>query len=866
MKKYFIIVSMLLSFLGGSATAQTIEESNALYKEFVRLANQGGDKAGMYDALYRCYTANYAVLKTSAKTSSAYAQALNNMRNIIPYLPNAAAYSSSQRRQANAILFAKAYVDVASMPDFSGGGYSTSPSFAQLSYFAAANLVNARRYQEAIPYLKAYIHSGEDKYRKTVFVNLIKACAQSKDYTGGIVVLDEAIANYPSDYNILSSAVNFCIDNQDNVNLQRYVAKALTVRPNDETLLNIQGKLFEDGRDYEKALDVYTTLQKTHPRALDVIKHLAINNYNIGVLNFNKSLAENDKGEAKKQKKLYMEYFGQAVTQLKDVVMSEPTSLKYTQALAVAYNCLGNKGQLEAVNNKLASLGGGKVGADYIPSLISFAQNADAPALAQTPSASSSAGGGSYLQSTPQTSVASAAYAPSAADEKEIPSYSSFARNFIESTINKWQQKDAYETVSEYQARVTEQNREAKIKEVQRQAEQEYIRTYQGLADLKELELKPYDAENGVFLITSKSLGQLIVPVPRTNNEARIFESSWVGMQFKNPKYFIENDHLALANLTFVTPTGKQYQYDNAAALHYTETHVDVQFAAIDKNMLALNESKGSKQKVSTQNITVGNSDVDMNIPEVKANNSKTFAVIISNEHYMNVAGVPMALNDGSTFAKYCEKTLGMPHDNVRYYGDASYGTMLRAVRDIKEIAEAFKGDLNIVFYYAGHGIPNESTKDAFLLPVDADGTQTEGCYSLNRLYEELGSTQAKSIVVFLDACFSGAQRDGGMLASARGVALKVKKEDPRGNMVVFSAASGDETAFPYKKKEHGLFTYYLLKKLQDTKGNVSLGELSEYLTDHVKRQSVVINRKVQTPSTIPSASMASAWRDIKLK
>lgn len=53
MKKYFIIVSMLLSFLGGSATAQTIEESNALYKEFVRLANQGGDKAGMYDALYR---------------------------------------------------------------------------------------------------------------------------------------------------------------------------------------------------------------------------------------------------------------------------------------------------------------------------------------------------------------------------------------------------------------------------------------------------------------------------------------------------------------------------------------------------------------------------------------------------------------------------------------------------------------------------------------------------------------------------------------------------------------------------------------------------------------------------------------------
>ncbi len=862
MKKGFIIVSLFLLSMGGVTSAQTIEESNALYKEFVQLANQNTDKARLYDVLYHCYTSHLAVLKTAAKTCTVYGQARSNMKDIIPYLPNGAAYSSSQGRQANAILFAKAYVDAATMPDFADGGYTATQSFAQLSYFAAANLVNGRRYQEAIPYLRAYIHSGEEKYRKTVFVNLIKACSQSKDYANGIQVLDEAIANYPTDYNILSSAVNLCIDSGDNVNLQRYVGKALAIRPNDETLLNIQGKLYEDNRDYENALGIYTALLKSHPRALDVAKHLSICNYNIGVLNFNKSLSESDKGEAKKQKKLYMEYFANAVGHLKNVVLSEPTSLKYTQALAVAYNCLGDKAQLETVNNKLASLGGGKVGADYIPSLISFAQNNDAPALAQNKSFPTN--GQSSSTTTPASAISSSV--SSAVDGMEIPAYSAFAKQYIESRINEWQKKDSYETVSEYKTRVTEKNREAKIKEVQRQAEQEYINTYQNMADLRQLELKPYDAENGVFLITSKNLGQLIVPVPRSNNEARVFESNWVGMQFKNPKYFIENDHLALANLTFVTPTGKQYQYDNAAALNYTETHVDVQFAALDNRLFASNESKTSKQRVSKQNVTVGSSDVDMNIPEVKANNNKTFAVIISNENYMNVAGVPMALNDGSTFAKYCEKTLGMPHENVRYYGDASYGTMLRAVRDIKDIANAYQGDLNIVFYYAGHGIPNEATKDAFLLPIDADGTQTEGCYSLNKLYDELGSTNAKSIVVFLDACFSGAQREGGMLASARGVALKAKKEDPRGNMVVFSAASGDETAFPYNKKEHGLFTYYLLKKLQETKGDVSLGDLSEYVIDNVKRQSVVINRKVQTPTATPSTAMMQGWRSMKLK
>lgn len=862
MKRIFIIVSVFLILTGGKVSAQSVAEANALYKEFVQMANQGTDKGSMYDALYRCYTSTSALLKSSAKTSSAYAQARNNMKDIIPYLPNAAAYSSSVGRQANAVLFAKAYVDMASSADFADAAYTSSASFAQLSYFAAAHLVNSRKYDEAIPYLRAYIQSGEEKYRKTVFINLIKACGQAKETTVGIQTLDEAIANYPNDYNILSSAVNFCIDNNDKMNLQRYVDKALAVRPGDETLLNIQGKLCEDNRDYEKALAIYSALQRTHPRALDVMKHLSINNYNIAVLNYNKSLSEQDKGDLKKLKKTYTEYFQSAVTHLKNVVVSDPTSLKYTQALAIAYNCLGDKAQLDAVNQKLASMGGGRISADYIPSLISYSQNGVEPDVAQAAPAAAASSSWSQPASVPSSSSTSA----SVSGAVEIPAYSVFAKEYIESRINQWQQKDPYETLSEYQARVTEQTRADKIKEVQRQAEQEYIKTYQGMVNLQQLELRPYDAENGVFLITSASLGQLVVPVPRSNNEARLFESNWNGMQFRNPKYFIDNDHLALANLTFITPTGKQYQYDNAAALNYTETNVDVHFAAIDNNLFAANESKHSKQKVSKQKVSVGSSDVDTNIPESKANNTKTFAVVISNENYLNVAGVPMALNDGSTFAKYCEKTLGMPHDNVRYYGDASYGTMLRAVRDIKDIAAAYNGDLNIVFYYAGHGIPNETTKDAFLLPVDADGTQTEGCYSLNRLYAELGSTNAKSIVVFLDACFSGSKREEGMLASARGVALKAKKEDPRGNMVVLSAASGDETAFPYKQKGHGLFTYYLLKKLQETKGDVSLGDLSEYVSAQVKRQSVVTNRKVQTPTATPSESMMQGWRSLKLK
>jgi uncharacterized caspase-like protein len=120
--------------------------------------------------------------------------------------------------------------------------------------------------------------------------------------------------------------------------------------------------------------------------------------------------------------------------------------------------------------------------------------------------------------------------------------------------------------------------------------------------------------------------------------------------------------------------------------------------------------------------------------------------------------------------------------------------------------------------------------------------------------------------MIFLDACFSGSKRDGQMMASARGVAIKVKPMAPEGNMVIFTAAQGDETAYPYKEQQHGLFTYYLLKKLQDSKGNITLGELSDYLTREVKRESFVENNKMQTPTVNVSTTLANSWRSMKLR
>ena len=167
--------------------------------------------------------------------------------------------------------------------------------------------------------------------------------------------------------------------------------------------------------------------------------------------------------------------------------------------------------------------------------------------------------------------------------------------------------------------------------------------------------------------------------------------------------------------------------------------------------------------------------------------------------------------------------------------------------------------------YYAGHAFPDEESKNAYLMPVDGDSKNSRTGYGLERLYKELGSVQTRQVVCFIDACFSGATRDDKLILTGRGVAITVKDDIPQGNMVVMTSATGAETAHQYEEMHHGMFTYYLLQKLQETNGDVTLGELSSFVTKMVKRKSVIINQKMQTPTVIPSPKLQATWQTLKL-
>ena len=270
------------------------------------------------------------------------------------------------------------------------------------------------------------------------------------------------------------------------------------------------------------------------------------------------------------------------------------------------------------------------------------------------------------------------------------------------------------------------------------------------------------------------------------------------------------------------------------------------------------------QQPVAQPQPKAGIDIVDTGIPVISRVNKNTFAIIIANEDYQTETKVEYAKNDGEVFKNYCHKTLGLPEKNVHFVANATLNNIIGELDWLQQVCDAFGGDASVIFYYAGHGLPDEDSGSAYLMPTDGNSRLLRTCFSINELYETLGKLPAKKVTVLMDACFSGAKRNGGMLASARGVAIRTKASDPKGSMIVLSAAQGNETAYKYEDAKHGLFTYFLLKKLKESKGNVTMGELSRYIQDQVKRYSIVENGKSQTPTVQTSNNLRGAWESLK--
>jgi dipeptidyl aminopeptidase/acylaminoacyl peptidase len=312
-----------------------------------------------------------------------------------------------------------------------------------------------------------------------------------------------------------------------------------------------------------------------------------------------------------------------------------------------------------------------------------------------------------------------------------------------------------------------------------------------------------------------------------------------------------------------VSPDSNLWHFSRPIALHEGENRL---------KLMVTNEGGVSESEVLVINYNPQKTQLDVVIPPAKPNPYR-FALIIGNEDYSSYqvgleseSDVDFAKNDAQEFHKLAIKYLGVPEDQAILKLNCRYIEMKREIKKMKGIIELTNGKAEVFFYYAGHGFPDDKTKEPYLIPVDGNGMDLEfSAIRLKDIYNDLTAFPSARVTVFLDACFSGGGRNKGIL-EARGVKVKPKEANVKEKMVVFSAASENQTSLPYKEKEHGMFTYFLNKKISETGGIVTYKELSEYVSEQVGIKSYLINSKKQIPETNASPEINGLWQAWRLR
>jgi uncharacterized caspase-like protein len=178
-------------------------------------------------------------------------------------------------------------------------------------------------------------------------------------------------------------------------------------------------------------------------------------------------------------------------------------------------------------------------------------------------------------------------------------------------------------------------------------------------------------------------------------------------------------------------------------------------------------------------------------------------------------------------------------------------------------LARAAGKDDTVIVYFAGHGAPEVDRRGIesdglakYLIPSDAD---PEDLFStalpMDDLHAIFGRIEAERVVMFLDACYSGAA--GGRTFAARSTRAGAVDElflerltRSRGRVIV-TAARPNEVSVELPELGHGIFTYYLTEGLRgagdlNRDGIVGLQELYEYVEQQVVRKSRAVGGKQQ--------------------
>jgi len=243
-------------------------------------------------------------------------------------------------------------------------------------------------------------------------------------------------------------------------------------------------------------------------------------------------------------------------------------------------------------------------------------------------------------------------------------------------------------------------------------------------------------------------------------------------------------------------------------------------------------------------------------------------AIIIGIENYRRVAKADFANADAKEFYTYATRALGIKPENIKLLVDDG--------ADLSDILNAFqnwlplkvnKGKTDVYVFYSGHGYPSQDGKSLYFLPFNVDKQYLDRTsVKQKEIVSALQKAQAKSVTMFIDACYSGQTRNGEVLvAGIKPVFITTEERAYPPEFTVITASAADQFSSASQDLKHGIFSFYLMKALEgdadeNKDGRITSGELQRYLSDMVGRQAMGLNR-TQNTQLFGDADRVLVWR-----
>jgi uncharacterized caspase-like protein len=247
-----------------------------------------------------------------------------------------------------------------------------------------------------------------------------------------------------------------------------------------------------------------------------------------------------------------------------------------------------------------------------------------------------------------------------------------------------------------------------------------------------------------------------------------------------------------------------------------------------------------------------------------------------------NVPSLNYTANDAQAFATLLQDpAIGQfSSDNVHVLTD-SQATFKAIKRELNWIARHAQAQDMVVIYVATHGFPRALDSVGglnYLMAYDTEMGSAQQpdedalfstAFPMNDLTTSVASRmRSLRTLVVLDTCYSGGAVSGGGRMMTPGLANAAPSEETLKRMsagtgrMVLAASRSDQQSLESAKLKHGYFTYFLLKRLTESKGAAPLSQIyasvAKDVSDQVAAEGLHQNPVMDRSSEEADFSLAS--------